>query len=81
MAQWDRLKESAQTMQTQLDAKRHELISGASMAKCALVAAADGSVDPDEHRRVSPPTTFCRASPPRISSSTSTPTWTGSSPT
>ncbi|MFF5718675.1 tellurite resistance TerB family protein [Streptomyces buecherae] len=56
MALWDRLKDSAQTMQTQLQAKKTELKSGAfrdaSMAMCALVAAADGSVDPAERQRV-----------------------------
>jgi tellurite resistance protein TerB len=56
MALWDRFKESAQTMQTQLTAKKNDLKSGAfrdaSMAMCALVAAADGSVDPSERQRV-----------------------------
>ncbi|MEV6201452.1 TerB family tellurite resistance protein [Streptomyces sp. NPDC051771] len=56
MALWDRIKESASTMQTQLTARKNELTSGAfrdaSMAMCALVAAADGSVDPAERRRV-----------------------------
>ncbi|MGI5358751.1 tellurite resistance TerB family protein [Streptomyces sp. CA-252508] len=56
MALWDRLKESASTMQTQLMAKKNDLKSGAfrdaSMAMCALVAAADGSVDPSERQRV-----------------------------
>ncbi len=56
MALWDRLKESAQTMQTQLVAKKNDLKSGAfrdaSMAMCALVAAADGTVDPSERQRV-----------------------------
>ncbi|PJE99654.1 Tellurite resistance TerB [Streptomyces carminius] len=56
MALWDRLKESAQTMQAQLEAKRNDLKSGAfrdaSMAMCALVAAADGTIDPAERRRV-----------------------------
>ncbi|GAA2328254.1 hypothetical protein GCM10010246_08210 [Streptomyces cuspidosporus] len=56
MALWDRLRESAQTMQAQLTAKKHELQSGAfrdaSMAMCALVAAADGTIDPSERRRV-----------------------------
>jgi tellurite resistance protein TerB len=56
MALWDRFKESAQTMQTQLNAKKNDLKSGAfrdaSMAICALVAAADGSVDPVERQRV-----------------------------
>jgi tellurite resistance protein TerB len=56
MALWDRFKESAQTMQTQLNAKKNDLKSGAfrdaSMAMCALVAAADGSIDPAERQRV-----------------------------
>ncbi|MEU7243843.1 tellurite resistance TerB family protein [Streptomyces sparsogenes] len=56
MALWDRIKDSAQTMQTQLVAKKNDLKSGAfrdaSMAMCALVAAADGSVDPSERQRV-----------------------------
>ncbi|MFD7918096.1 tellurite resistance TerB family protein [Streptomyces sp. NPDC059740] len=57
MALWDRFKESAQTMQTQLSAAKNDLRSGAfrdaSMAVCALVAAADGTVDPTERHRVS----------------------------
>ncbi|AXI76549.1 tellurite resistance TerB family protein [Peterkaempfera bronchialis] len=56
MSLWNRLRESAQTMQTQLESKKNELKSGAfrdaSMAICALVAAADGSVDPSERQRV-----------------------------
>ncbi|NEY36053.1 Tellurite resistance TerB [Streptomyces sp. PRKS01-65] len=56
MALWDRLKESASQMQTQLVAKKNDLKSGAfrdaSMAMCALVAAADGTVDPSERQRV-----------------------------
>ncbi|CAM5476475.1 MULTISPECIES: tellurite resistance TerB family protein [Streptomyces] len=56
MALWDRIKESASTMQTQLVAKKNDLKSGAfrdaSMAMCALVAAADGTVDPSERQRV-----------------------------
>ncbi|QKG24428.1 tellurite resistance TerB family protein [Actinomadura verrucosospora] len=55
MALWNRLRESTQTMQTQLLTKKNELTSGAfrdaSMAMCALVAAADGSVDPAERQR------------------------------
>jgi tellurite resistance protein TerB len=43
-------------MQTQLVARKNDLKSGAfrdaSMAMCALVAAADGTVDPSERRRV-----------------------------
>ncbi|MFD9392190.1 tellurite resistance TerB family protein [Streptomyces sp. NPDC060000] len=56
MALWDRVKESASTMQTQLVSKKNDLKSGAfrdaSMAMCALVAAADGTIDPAERRRV-----------------------------
>ncbi|MET9292829.1 TerB family tellurite resistance protein [Streptomyces sp. NPDC003077] len=56
MALWDRIKDSAQSMQSQLIAKKNDLKSGAfrdaSMAMCALVAAADGSVDPSERQRV-----------------------------
>lgn len=56
MALWDRIKESASTMQTQLNAKKNDLKSGSfrdsSMAMCALVAAADGSIDPAERQRV-----------------------------
>ncbi|WP_225095607.1 tellurite resistance TerB family protein [Streptomyces sp. CoH27] len=56
MALWDRIKESASQMQTQLTAKKNDLKSGAfrdaSMAMCALVAAADGTVDPSERQRV-----------------------------
>ena len=55
MAFWDKLRESTQTMQTQLLSKKNDLKSGAfrdaSMAMCALVAAADGSVDPSERQR------------------------------
>ncbi|MFA1547730.1 tellurite resistance TerB family protein [Actinomadura chokoriensis] len=55
MAFWDKLRESTQTMQTQLLSKKNDLKSGAfrdaSMAMCALVAAADGSVDPAERQR------------------------------
>jgi tellurite resistance protein TerB len=43
-------------MQTQLGAKKNDLKSGAfrdaSMAMCALVSAADGTVDPAERHRV-----------------------------
>jgi tellurite resistance protein TerB len=56
VALWDRIRESASTMQTQLVAKKNDLKSGAfrdaSMAMCALVAAADGTIDPGERRRV-----------------------------
>ncbi len=66
---WDKLRESTQTMQTQLLSKKNDLKSGAfrdaSMAMCALVAAADGSVDPAERQRTassSPPTRCSRTS-------------------
>jgi len=56
MALWDKLKQSAQSMQGQLEAKKNDLKSGgfrdASMAMCALVAAADGLIDPAERQRV-----------------------------
>ena len=56
MALWDRIKDSAASMQTQLNSKKNDLKSGAfrdaSMAMCALVAAADGSIDPAERQRV-----------------------------
>lgn len=56
MALRDRIKDSAATMQTQLVAKKNDLKSGAfrdaSVAMCALVAAADGAVDPSERQRV-----------------------------
>ncbi|MFF5257774.1 tellurite resistance TerB family protein [Actinomadura viridis] len=55
MALWDKLRESAKTMQDQLLEKKSELKSGAfrdaSMAICALVAAADGQVEPSERQR------------------------------
>ncbi|CAI7974169.1 MULTISPECIES: tellurite resistance TerB family protein [unclassified Parafrankia] len=53
---WNQLRQSAQSMQGQLNAKKNDLKSGAfrdaSMAMCALVAASDGSVDPAERQRV-----------------------------
>ncbi|MEU1306872.1 tellurite resistance TerB family protein [Streptomyces shenzhenensis] len=56
MALWDRIKDSASQMQNQLVAKKNDLKSGAfrdaSMAMCALVAAADGKIDPSERQRV-----------------------------
>ena len=56
MPLWDRLRQSTKTMQDQLLAKKNDLQSGAfrdaSMAMCALVAAADGSIDPSERQRV-----------------------------
>ncbi|WP_436772798.1 tellurite resistance TerB family protein [Yinghuangia sp. YIM S09857] len=56
MAIWDKFKQSAQNMQTQLLAKKNDLKSGAfrdaSMAMCALVAAADGHIDQTETAKV-----------------------------
>ncbi len=56
MAIWNQLRQSAQGMQEQLLAKKNDLKSGAfrdaSMAMCALVAAADGTIDAEERRRV-----------------------------
>ncbi|KLL13091.1 MULTISPECIES: tellurite resistance TerB family protein [Protofrankia] len=56
MAIWDRLRTSTASIQQQLNAKKNDLKSGAfrdaSMAICALVAAADGSIDPEERRKV-----------------------------
>ncbi|HEY0166246.1 MAG TPA: TerB family tellurite resistance protein [Jatrophihabitans sp.] len=56
MAIWNQLRQSAQGMQEQLTAKKNDLKSGAfrdaSMAMCALVAAADGTIDAEERRRV-----------------------------
>ncbi|NUU24309.1 MAG: tellurite resistance TerB family protein [Streptomycetaceae bacterium] len=56
MALWDKFKQSAQSMQTQLVAKKNDLKSGAfrdaSMAMCALVAAADGTIDQAETAKV-----------------------------
>jgi tellurite resistance protein TerB len=55
MALWDKLREHIPTIQKQLMAKKNELKSSgfrnASMAMCALVAAADGHVDPSERQR------------------------------
>ncbi|MGW1991872.1 tellurite resistance TerB family protein [Embleya sp. NPDC001921] len=56
MPLWDKVKQSVQQMQTQLTAKRQDLTSDAfrdaSMAMCALVAAADGRIDEAEARKV-----------------------------
>ncbi|MHA3700921.1 tellurite resistance TerB family protein [Jatrophihabitans sp. YIM 134969] len=55
MALWDQLKSRTQTMSTQLKAKsdqfRSKEFAAGSMAMCALVAAADGSIDPAERER------------------------------
>ncbi len=56
MAIWDRLRTSTASMQQQLNTKKNDLKSGAfrdaSMAICALVAAADGTIDLEERRKV-----------------------------
>lgn len=53
---WNQLRQSAQSMQQQLVAKKNDFKSGAfrdaSMAMCALIAAADGSVSAEERRKV-----------------------------
>ncbi len=53
---WNQLRQATQGMQSQLIAKKNDLKSGsfrdASMAMCALVAAADGSVDGAERTKV-----------------------------
>ncbi|GAA5152250.1 tellurite resistance TerB family protein [Nocardioides marinquilinus] len=53
---WNQLRNATQNMQSQLVAKKKDLQSGsfrdASMAMCALVAAADGSVDQEERTKV-----------------------------
>lgn len=54
---WSRFRQAKDDMQKQLVAKKNDLQSGgfrdASMAMCALVAAADGSIDPAERAKVS----------------------------
>ena len=56
MPLWDQLKQKSQDMSTQLKAKSGQLknknFSEAAMAMCALVAAADGSIDPEERRKL-----------------------------
>ncbi|HSP39002.1 MAG TPA: TerB family tellurite resistance protein [Frankiaceae bacterium] len=56
MALWNQLRNQTQSMQQTLNAKKNDFKSGAfrdaTMAMCALIAAADGSVDPEERRKV-----------------------------
>ncbi|GAA0923261.1 hypothetical protein GCM10009549_43430 [Streptomyces thermoalcalitolerans] len=56
MALWDRVKESASTIRTQLMARKNAPKSGAfrdaGMAMRPLVATADGIVDPSKRQRV-----------------------------
>ena len=56
MALWNQLKAKSQDMSAQLKTKSGQLknknFSEASMAMCALIAAADGSIDAEERRKV-----------------------------
>jgi tellurite resistance protein TerB len=56
MALWNQLRQQATSMQSTLVSKKNDLKSGAfrdaSMAICALIAAADGSIDAEERRKV-----------------------------
>ncbi|MGQ0843072.1 MAG: tellurite resistance TerB family protein [Sporichthyaceae bacterium] len=56
MAMWNQLKQKSQDMSAQLKTKTGQLknknFSEASMAMCALIAAADGSIDAEERRKV-----------------------------
>lgn len=55
MALWDQLKSRTQTMSTQLKSKSDQFktkeFAAGSMAMCALVAAADGTIDASERSR------------------------------
>jgi tellurite resistance protein TerB len=57
MALWNQLRARAQDMTTQLKAKsgqfKNKEFANASMAMCALIAAADGSIDNAERAKVS----------------------------
>jgi tellurite resistance protein TerB len=56
VALWNQLRQQASSMQSTLVAKKNDLKSGsfrdASMAICALIAAADGNIEPEERRKV-----------------------------
>jgi tellurite resistance protein TerB len=56
MALWDQLKQRSQDMNAQLQTKagqfKNKDFAKATMAACALIAAADGSIDPEERRKV-----------------------------
>jgi len=56
MALWDQLKQRSQDMNAQLKTKTSQFknkdFANAAMAVCALIAAADGSIDPEERRKV-----------------------------
>lgn len=55
MALWDQLKERVSDMsanaKTQVGKFKNKDFANASMAMCALIAAADGTIDADEHRK------------------------------
>ena len=55
MAFWDQLKTKAQELNTQLATKtsqfKNKEFANASMAMCALIAAADGTIDPAERQK------------------------------
>ena len=57
MAFWDSLKAKTKEMNTQLSTKagqfKNKEFANGSMAMCALIAAADGSVDPAEQAKTS----------------------------
>ena len=56
MALWDQLKQRSQDMNAQLKTKagqfKNKDFANGSMAICALIAAADGSIDAEERRKV-----------------------------
>lgn len=56
MAFWDQLKQKSDDMNNQLKTKagqfKNKDFAKASMAICAMIAAADGSIDPEERRKV-----------------------------
>ncbi|HST81754.1 MAG TPA: TerB family tellurite resistance protein [Kineosporiaceae bacterium] len=56
MALWDQLKQRTQDMNAQLQTQaskfKNKDFANASMAMCALLAAADGKIDPEERRKV-----------------------------
>lgn len=56
MALWDQLKQKSQDMSGQLKSKSGELknkdFANGSMAVCALIAAADGSIDASEKQKM-----------------------------
>jgi tellurite resistance protein TerB len=55
MALWDQLKARTQTMNAQLKTKsgqfRNKEFANGSMAMCALIAAADGAIEPSERQK------------------------------